>query len=182
MKKGVTRPLLEIHNQARPGMPVAWLRGTLEKLLTQLNIRAGNWSLTLVGDEAMAALHQRTMNLASTTDVLTFDLRETLHGAAAIDLDTVICVDEAARQAAQRGHPLRHELLLYAIHSLLHVRGYDDVSAPKARRMHRREDALLVALGIGPVYARPAGEAGVLRGGRAASPAGRARRNATARR
>jgi probable rRNA maturation factor len=67
-------------------------------------------------------------------------------------LDTVICLDEARRRAGELGHTVHKELLLYCVHSLLHVQGYDDVTAAGARRMHAREDEILVALGIGPVY------------------------------
>ena len=153
-------PLLEIHNHTHPTADVAWLRVHLKKLLTLLKIRSGEWTLSLVDDEEMIDLHQRSLNLATTTDVLTFDLatdtplRKSHKLPSAIELDTVICLDEAARQAATRHHLIREELLLYALHSLLHVRGYDDRTPEQARRMHRREDTLLVRLGVGPVYSR----------------------------
>lgn len=44
------------------------------------------------------------------------------------------------------------ELALYVVHGLLHLSGYDDHDPSAARIMHAREDALLVALGLGPVY------------------------------
>ncbi len=162
------------------------------QVLNLLNITQGSWSITLVDDAAMIDLHARTMNLPTTTDVLTFDMfsgRPTgdnsstknssmTHqteptepsGSAAghknakckmqnakvetLDLDTVICFDEAARRALELGHPLLHEVLLYAIHSLLHVRGYDDRTATQSRKMHHKEDEILTHLKIGPVYKR----------------------------
>jgi probable rRNA maturation factor len=133
------------------------LRRRLRQTAARLGVARGSWVVTLVGDGAMADLHARTMNLPTTTDVLTFDLSDgsvTNHKRAGfvLDLDTILCVDEARRQAAARGHTLAAEVLLYAIHSLLHVCGYDDQTADEARRMHRREDALLNELGVGPVY------------------------------
>jgi probable rRNA maturation factor len=148
---------IRIENQTRRRLAPAPLRRALRRILARLKIRAGHWSITFVTDRAMTELHARTMNLSTTTDVLTFDLRDADAPArgrqAQLDLDTVICADEAARRAKELAHPLAHELLLYAIHSLLHVRGYDDLTAADAARMHRREDALLIALGIGPVFA-----------------------------
>ncbi len=76
-----------------------------------------------------------------------------LRGGMDIELDTVICVDEARRRADEMGHSVREELLLYCAHSLLHVQGYDDVTAKGAWEMHAREDELLVAAGVGAVYA-----------------------------
>jgi probable rRNA maturation factor len=122
-----------------------------------LGVKRCAWTITIVGDGAMAELHARTMDLPTTTDVLTFDMRDETGGTregAAVELDTVVCADEARRRAEEMGHGVREELLLYAVHSLLHVQGYDDVTAAKARRMHKREDELLEALGVGAVYAR----------------------------
>lgn len=148
---------IHIANQTRRQLAAGPLRRALRRVLALLRVRSGHWSITFVTDRAMTELHARTMNLPTTTDVLTFDLRDAASPArgrhAQLDLDTVICADQAARRAQELAHPLAHELLLYAIHSLLHVQGYDDLTAPDAARMHRREDALLIALGIGPVFA-----------------------------
>ena len=122
-------------------------------MLGELGYTGGNWSITLVDDRAMGELHARTMGDARTTDVLTFDLRGD-DDATGLDLDTVICVAEARRQAAARGHAVHDEVLLYAVHSLLHVSGYDDLTPRQARAMHAREDELLTRLGVGAVYAR----------------------------
>jgi probable rRNA maturation factor len=149
---------ITITNQTRRKVNARRLKGMLAKVLTLLGVARAEWTITLVNDKAMVELHARTMNDPTTTDVLTFDLREareirkTREGAS-VELDTVLCVDEAARRAKELRHSVDEELLLYAIHSLLHVQGYDDLVAKEAARMHRREDALLIALGIGPVYA-----------------------------
>ena len=136
-----------------------WLKQHLLRTLRLLHIKNAEWSITIVNDKEMTALHARTMNLATTTDVLTFDLRDdasaTKEGVE-VELDTVLCRDEAARRAKELAHPLRQELLLYAIHSLLHVQGYNDLKKSDAAQMHRREDTLLIALGVGPVYGKNA--------------------------
>ena len=73
-----------------------------------------------------------------------------------IDGDLVLCVDEARRRAAELGHDARVELLLYAVHGLLHLAGEDDHEPDAHRRMHEREDAILTGLGLGPVYSKAA--------------------------
>ena len=135
----------------------------LRRVLRYLGISQGSWTVKVVGDKEMAELHRRTMRIAGTTDVLTFDLREESEGrrrkpehggGAMVELDTVMCVDEARRRAKELGHTVRAELLLYCVHSLLHVQGYDDVTAAGARRMHAREDEILEAVGVGAVYSK----------------------------
>lgn len=110
-------------------------------------------SLLLVGDAEMSRLHAQYKGDPSTTDVLTFDLRDKQgSGDEPIEGDIVLCVDEAARQAKQRGHETRIELLLYAVHGLLHLLGYDDHRAADFKRMHAKEDELLQAAGYGAVF------------------------------
>jgi probable rRNA maturation factor len=128
------------------------LKRYLQQALEILGIDQGAWSVNLVNDDAMVELHGRTMGIPATTDVLTFDMKTGDASGFALDLDTVICADEAARRADELGHPLLHEILLYAIHSVLHVRGFDDKTDAQARKMHRKEDQILIALGVGPVY------------------------------
>jgi probable rRNA maturation factor len=163
---------MPIHLRTHKAPSKAWLEAHLRQALRLLNISAATWDVTFVRDPDMKALHKRTMNIPTTTDVLTFDLRDNTRGTregADVELDTVICIDEAKRRAEELGHPLRNELLLYAIHSLLHVQGYDDMTPRKAAAMHKREDELLVALGIGAVYGKPDAAA-------SAAPKPRARR------
>lgn len=155
--------VVSIANKTRRKIDARWLKGKILGALKVIGVKEAEWTITIVGDKAMGELHGRTMGDSSTTDVLTFDLREpaemkrTREGVR-VELDTVLCADEAGRRAKEMGHSLQEELLLYAVHSLLHVQGYDDLTERGAKRMHRREDEVLVALGVGPVYARAVGE------------------------
>ncbi len=132
----------------------AWLKTRLEELCRKLGFSQGTWALQIISDTEMKSLHCRFLGIPATTDVMTFDMRPSPPTADrdCLQLDTAICIDEAQRQCARRNIPLRSELLLYAVHSLLHVSGYDDRTPAAARRMHRREDELLEALGVGLVY------------------------------
>jgi len=109
-------------------------------------------SVQLVDDGAMTTLHREHCNIDSTTDVLTFDA--TLSDAAPIEVDIAVCVDEAGRQATARGHAIEHEVLLYALHGIMHCLGYDDHDEADFAAMHAEEDRLLRLIGIGPVFDR----------------------------
>lgn len=106
-------------------------------------------SITLVDDQTMTDLHGRYMDQYSPTDVMTFDLAD---NADTVDAEIVISVDTATREAQRRGHSIADEVVLYVIHGLLHLLGYDDHTDDDARKMHERENELLTQLGIGPVY------------------------------
>lgn len=113
-------------------------------------------SLALVGDRRMSQLHQQFMNLPNPTDVLTFPLEQDRRGDVLAG-EVVVCVPEARRQARVRGVAVERELLLYALHGMLHLAGYDDRTESAFRTMHRKEDQILQQLGVGPVFAAGAG-------------------------
>ncbi|MCX5658533.1 MAG: rRNA maturation RNase YbeY [Planctomycetota bacterium] len=122
-------------------------------LASLAGVHTGSLNLLVVDDRSMSDYHVRFSGVAGTTDVLTFDLRD--DPAAAVEGDLVLCLDEARRQAEKRGHPVRVELLLYALHGLLHLLGYDDHSPRQRSEMHKAEDRLLAHVGLGPVYHTP---------------------------
>jgi probable rRNA maturation factor len=109
------------------------------------------FSIALVGNRRMSALHEQFMSIAGPTDVLTFPID--LDGAGhVIGGEVVICVPEARRRARENGNSVANELLLYALHGMLHLCGYDDKTAREFAMMHRMEDDLLERMGVGPVF------------------------------
>ncbi|MFG0300125.1 MAG: rRNA maturation RNase YbeY [Phycisphaerales bacterium JB047] len=114
----------------------------------------GSVRVRIVGDEEMISAHDRFSGLATTTDVLTFDLAHNHEDfqTKTLDTDLIICLDEARRQSSPRPHTAIHELLLYIIHGVLHCLGYDDHDDQAYTRMHAREDELLTNAGIGAIF------------------------------
>lgn len=63
--------------------------------------------------------------------------------------DMVISLEHVTAQAKEYGHSNRRELAYLAVHSVLHLLGYDHVDeGPMKARMRRREEAILEELGI----------------------------------
>jgi probable rRNA maturation factor len=110
-------------------------------------------SLALVGDTTMSRLHQEFMGIPGPTDVLSFPLENDARGRC-VEGELVICIPEARRQSRLRGIPLADEVLLYALHGMLHLGGWDDRTEAEYRAMHAKEDQLLQKLGIGRVFDR----------------------------
>jgi probable rRNA maturation factor len=69
-----------------------------------------------------------------------------------LDGEVVVCVPHARREARSRGTDPQDELLLYALHGVLHLSGHDDTTPRGYRRMHRLEDRILREIGVGPVF------------------------------
>jgi probable rRNA maturation factor len=144
--------LLEIAAPARNGRPfVPMLRRRVRQAHQMLRPPLRELSLVLVGDRTMARLHRQFLHIPGPTDVLTFELDKNSAGDITAG-EIAICVPEAFRQAKLRGSDAAGELLLYGLHGLLHLCGFDDRTDRGFRAMHRREDQILTALGVGPVF------------------------------
>jgi rRNA maturation RNase YbeY len=118
------------------------------RLLVALRMPDAELSLLLVSDRVMHGLNRAWRRKDRPTDVLAFAQREGTSAPPADLLgDVVISVDTARRQAGDRGHSLATEGERLLVHGLLHLIGYDhERSAREARRMQRRERALLRVL------------------------------------
>ena len=131
---------------------VPFLRTHLRRAHALLpSTRLTDLSLAIVDDATMSRLHLQFMNIPTPTDVLTFPLDESDDGLPTTG-EVVVCLPEARRRAREEGVPLKNELLLYALHGLLHLSGFDDRTARDYRRMHQTEDRILSSLGIGPTF------------------------------
>ncbi len=94
----------------------------------------------LISDRRISQLHQRFMQIAGPTDVLTFQ-----HG------EIFLSVETARRQARVHRGSLGGELRLYLLHGLLHLQGFDDRTPAARRRVEAVQEKLLARL------ARPGG-------------------------
>ncbi len=97
----------------------------------------------------MAELHRRHLGLDGPTDVLTFDATV---GEGPIDVDIVVCLDEAVRARDGTSVSVEQELLLYAVHGVLHCAGFNDTDEAASRAMHAEEGRVLRAIGQGDLY------------------------------
>jgi probable rRNA maturation factor len=133
-----------------------WIEPRLADALHRCGVTQGRLDVTLLDDVTMGRLHQDHCGDPSPTDVITFDLADPPSDRSAprtrVEGDLVVGRDVAIRQADARGHEAREELLLYAVHGLLHLLGEDDHDDAAYQQMHRREDELLTAMGLGPLF------------------------------
>ena len=90
--------------------------------------------ITLLGEAAIARVHGEFMDDPTPTDVITFE-----HG------EILIGVPVAAANARKYRHPADHEVALCAIHGLLHLLRYDDLTEKERIVMHRRQEEILKA-------------------------------------
>jgi len=106
------------------------------------HVRLGQVDLAVVTSRQIAAMNRRYLGRGGATDVLAFDLSD---GGEPLEGQLVVCGDVAVREGRRRGTGPQRELMLYVVHGLLHLLGYDDARPPGARRMAERQEELLEA-------------------------------------
>lgn len=83
---------------------------------------------TILGKAAMARVHRDFLNLRGPTDVITFPYGEIL-----------LCAPVARERAGEFGQSTTAELVLYGIHGLLHLSGYNDLTPAEFEEMAMRQ-------------------------------------------
>jgi len=90
---------------------------------------------TILGDDEIARIHGEFMEDPTPTDVITFQ-----HG------EILVSVDTAALRGPEHGHDTTTELLLYLIHGLLHLGGWEDQDEQERNEMHQIQERILNAV------------------------------------
>ena len=115
----------------------------------------------LTDDEGIHQTNLEMRGVDRPTDVLSFPMFELQPGekprAEWADPDTdrvllgdmMISLERARAQAEEYGHSLEREICYLAVHSVLHLLGYDHLDeGPMKQQMRAREEAILGRLGI----------------------------------
>jgi probable rRNA maturation factor len=117
-------------------LPVRRLLRQLKKSLALLSrplpVGLKEISFVLVDRKTMARVHGDFLGDATETDVMTFPYGEIL-----------ICPAVAREQAEEFGQRVEEEVLLYGLHGLLHLAGYEDAALSEAKQMARAQEELL---------------------------------------
>ena len=110
-------------------------------------------SLLAVDVQSMSDLHEQWMDEPGPTDVLSFPMDELTERGSwrqdpappgpALLGDIVVCPEYAVRQAAERGHPFRHEMNVLVVHGLLHLLGYDHAEPDDEQAMFGKQDTIV---------------------------------------
>lgn len=122
------------------------LKDAARTVLEGEGVRASKVTLAFVSNEHIHRLNKQFLNHDEPTDVLTFPYTDP--GAKTLEGEVVIGHEVANENAAERGHDISLELLLYVIHGCLHLCGHDDTIAAATRKMRERERHYLTQLAL----------------------------------
>jgi len=130
------------------------LTDVVKLVLAGEGIATAEISLAIVDDATIHTINRDFLQHDFATDVITFALGDE---GGPVEGEIVASAETARTVAASHGVTAADELLLYVIHGVLHLAGYDDLSPEPRRQMRAREQHYLAELGLelAPVEARP---------------------------
>ncbi len=118
-------------------------------------------NVLLTDDAGIQAINQEQREVDAPTDVLSFPMFVLSPGdkPSAADADPgtgmvpvgdmVLNLERARAQGEEYGHGTQREVAYLAVHSVLHLLGYDHMDeGPMKAQMRAREEAILAVLGI----------------------------------
>ena len=117
--------------------------------------------VSVTSDAGIQEINREMRQVDAPTDVLSFPVfdlapgqlpgpEDADPGTGLVPLgDMVISLERVRAQSREFGHSSRRELAYLAVHSVLHLLGYDHLDeGPQKRQMRAREEAILSSLGI----------------------------------
>ena len=122
------------------------LKEAARAVLEGEGVRACKVTLAFVDHSHIHRLNKQFLEHDEPTDVLTFPYTEPR--SKSLEGEVVIGYGVAKENAADRGHELNLELLLYVIHGCLHLCGYEDGDNSSAAEMRAKERVYLKLLGL----------------------------------
>jgi len=118
-------------------------------ILEEAGVCRGEVSLAIIDDETMHTLNRRHLDHDYPTDALSFLLH---HEGDMLSGEVIVSADTAAAEAATYGWETADELLLYIVHGVLHLVGYDDQTPELRVEMQHAEKRHLQRFGLEPRY------------------------------
>ena len=125
------------NNQDQHPIDVAQFQSQVGQILEKLDETDCELSLLLTDNVEIQELNRTYRDLDKATDVLSFPQDEDAVNETGDTLlgDVVISVETAARQAEEHHLSFNEELILLAIHGILHLLGYDHERSPQDARI-----------------------------------------------
>ncbi len=151
------------------------VRSVVEQTLAAEQVSAAAISVALVDNATLRELNQRHLGHDYDTDVLSFlleceALEQPLEGKDAVprgfgkrlEGEVIVSTEMAMQMAESFGWSARDEVVLYLVHGLLHLAGYDDLTDDEKQVMRDRERDILQFWKLTPHYVEPGGASAVL--------------------
>ncbi|MDR2754269.1 MAG: rRNA maturation RNase YbeY [Planctomycetaceae bacterium] len=123
------------------------IRTICEKILDDFNIQNGKLGVILVNNDTIQQYNRDFLKHDYPTDVISFPIVDRRYEGH-LEAEILVCTQVALNRAGEFGWLPEEELLLYVIHGVLHLVGFDDKTPENQSVMQQKECEYLTQLGI----------------------------------
>lgn len=133
------------NEQSALAVDEARLRRAVRIALAGTAVRRAVVSVAVVDDDTIHRLNRQYLDHDYATDVLSFALDRS---EDCLEGEVIVSADTASAAAGRFGWSAADELLLYVVHGVLHLAGYDDILPRQRAEMRQRERTCLAHFGL----------------------------------
>lgn len=121
-----------------------FLKHVAGKILKYLNkTKAADIEIVFLSNNAIRSINKKYKGRNSSTDVLSFKIDRREFGSKKFLGEIFISVEKCAQNTKRFKTIFEEELVLYMIHGILHLFGYDDMTRKDKLRMSAKEYKIL---------------------------------------
>jgi len=140
--------LLEVlDEQDELAVDLAKVRIACEQILADGNIHSGKINVVLVDSDTIQQYNRDFLQHDYPTDTISFPT-EYRRDEGYLEGEVLACTEVAKERAKEFGWTPEEELLLYVVHGMLHLIGFDDKTSEQQSVMQEQERTYLASLGI----------------------------------
>jgi probable rRNA maturation factor len=123
------------------------IRTICERILADHQIHSGKINVVLVDSETIHRYNIDFLHHDYPTDVISFPI-EDRRSEGYLEGEILVCSEVAKDRSAEFGWTAEEELLLYVVHGMLHLTGFDDTTPEQQAAMQEQERNFLAVLGL----------------------------------
>lgn len=117
------------------------------RIAVDFKIETGRFGVVFVDDETIRQYNRDFLQHDYPTDVISFQI-EDRRDEGHLEGEILACTQVARERAEEFGWTPEEEILLYVVHGILHLVGFDDTTSEQRREMRLKEKEYLAILDI----------------------------------
>ena len=123
------------------------VRTVCGRILADAGIQSGRMNVVFVDSDTSRRFNRDFLQHDYPTDTISFPI-EDRRSEGHLEGEVLVCTEVAQSRAAEFGWTAEEELLLYVVHGMLHLTGFDDSTPELQAVMQAKEREYLATLGI----------------------------------
>jgi len=130
------------------------VKAVLVAICRSLDLSHASLNIQFVSDQKMIAHNKRFFKRVGSTDVISFPWKSDASDQTMRHFigDSIVCLDRARYQARAFQTSLADECVMYLVHGILHLIGYEDTTPRKKKTMFHKQHEVMDTLKKKKVY------------------------------